>query len=55
MLAAQILAVIIFIAMFVLIVLDRIPRHLVTLCCGAVTLFVVFVFGIGICAGEWNT
>ena len=42
--AAQILAVIIFIAMFVLIVMDKIERHYVTLGCGLLTL--VFVFGI---------
>lgn len=42
--AAQILAVIIFIAMFVLIVMDKIQRHYVTLGCGLLTL--VFVFGI---------
>lgn len=44
MLAAQILALIIFIAMFILIVLDKIERHYITLGCGALTL--VFVFGI---------
>ena len=43
--AAQILAVIIFILMFVLIVTERIPRHFVTLGCGALMLIVVF----GIC------
>ena len=43
--AAQILAVIIFVLMFVLIVTERIPRHFVTLGCGALMLIVVF----GIC------
>jgi len=41
---AQILAVLIFVAMFILIVLDKIERHIVTLVCGLLTL--VLVFGI---------
>lgn len=45
MTAAQIFAIIIFVAMFLLIVLDKIERHFVTLGCGALTLIVVF----GIC------
>lgn len=40
---AQVLAVIIFVAMFILIVSDKIERHIVTLVCGLLTL--VFVFG----------
>ncbi len=44
MTAAQILAVAIFIVMFVLIVLDKIERHYVTLGCGVLT--IVGVFGI---------
>lgn len=44
MLAAQIAAVVIFVVMFVLIVMDKIERHYVTLGCGALTL--VGVFGI---------
>lgn len=40
----QILALIIFIAMFVLIVLDKIERHYVTLGCGLLTLLIVFGF-----------
>ena len=43
--AAPIFAVIIFVAMFLLIVLDKIERHYVTLGCGVLTLVVVF----GIC------
>ena len=39
---AQVSAVIIFVAMFVLIVTDKIERHLVTLACGLLTLLVVF-------------
>jgi Na+/H+ antiporter NhaD/arsenite permease-like protein len=42
---AEVLAIVIFVAMFVLIVLDRIPKHIVTLGCGLLTS--VFVFGIG--------
>lgn len=55
MLAAQIFAVVIFIAMFLLIVLDKIERHYVTLGCGLLTLVIVF----GICMRDggaiWNT
>lgn len=55
MLAAQIFAVIIFVAMFIMIVLDKIERHLVTLGSGLLTLLVVF----GICMRDgkaiWNT
>ncbi|RKM59601.1 citrate transporter [Butyrivibrio sp. XB500-5] len=50
MLAAQIFAVIIFIGMFVMIVLDKIERHYVTLGSGILTLTVVF----GICMGNLN-
>lgn len=42
---AQIFAIIIFVLMFALIIMDKLPRHLVTLCCGAATLIIVF----GIC------
>ncbi len=42
MLLAQILAGVIFIARFILIVLDKIERHYVTLACGLLTLIVVF-------------
>lgn len=43
--AAQILAVVIFVAMFILVVLDKIERQYVTLGCGLLTL--IFVFGVG--------
>lgn len=43
-LLARIVAVLIFVVMFVLIIMDKIERHIVTLCCGLATL--VFVFGI---------
>ncbi len=42
---AQIFAIIIFLAMFVLMVVDKIERHIVTLAAGALTL--ILVFGIG--------
>ncbi len=42
---AQILAVVIFVAMFVLIVMDKIERQIITLVCGVLTL--VLVFGLG--------
>jgi len=45
MLTAQIFSVIIFIAMFLLIVTEKIEKHIVTLACGGLTLVVVF----GIC------
>ena len=39
---AQTVAVVIFIAMFILIVMDKIERHHITLGCGILTLVVVF-------------
>ena len=39
---AQIIAVIIFALMFVLIIIDKIPRHIVTLGCGLATIGIVF-------------
>lgn len=47
---AQIFAVIIFIAMFIMIVLDKIERHYVTLGSGILTIAVVF----GICKRSWT-
>ncbi|WP_028234443.1 SLC13 family permease [Pseudobutyrivibrio sp. MD2005] len=47
---AEIMAVVIFVAMFALIVLDRYPKHYVTLGCGLLTS--VFVFGIGMRSKE---
>ncbi len=43
---AEIVAVVIFIAMFVLIVSEKIERHIITLVCAALT--IIFVFGIGL-------
>ena len=45
---AQIAAVILFLTMFVLMISDRIERHIVTLGCGLLTLAVVF----GLCMGS---
>lgn len=42
---AQILAILIFVAMFLLIVMDKIERQIITLACGLLTL--VLVFGLG--------
>ena len=39
---AQILAVVIFVAMFLLIVTEKIERHIVTLVCGLLTMVLVF-------------
>lgn len=50
MVVAEIMAVVIFVAMFVLIVLDKIERQYITLGCGALTLVGVF----GICMRDWN-
>ena len=44
MTAASIVAIIIFVAMFLLIITEKIEKHITTLCCGALTL--IFVFGI---------
>lgn len=55
MLTAQIFAIVIFVAMFILIVMDKIERHYVTLGSGILTLIVVF----GVCMRNgkaiWNT
>lgn len=40
--AAQILAVLIFLVMFVLIITEKFERHITTLCCGVLTLVIVF-------------
>ena len=47
---AQIVAVLIFVVMFVLIIMDKIERHIVTLCCGLATLVMVF----GICLKSFD-
>ncbi len=45
MLTAQVLAVGIFVAMFLLVVIDKIERHIVTMACGVLTLLLVFDLG----------
>ena len=52
---AQILAIVIFIAMFVLIVLDKFERHHITLICGAATLLLVFGLAMGSLTAMWET
>ena len=49
---AQILAVAIFVTMFLLIIMDKIERHYITLMCGFATLFLVFGLGVGILGGS---
>lgn len=44
MTAASIVAIVIFVAMFILIITEKIEKHITTLCCGALTL--IFVFGV---------
>lgn len=48
--AAQIIAVIIFVAMFVLLVTEKIERHIVTMACGILMVIGVFV----ICMKDWT-
>ncbi len=48
--AAQIVAIVIFVAMFIMIILDKIEKHYVTLGCGALTLIGVF----GICMRDFK-
>ena len=52
---AQILALIIFLAMFVLIILEVWDRHLITLGCGLLTLILVFGFGMHSMSAVWET
>ena len=47
---AQIIAVVIFVSMFVMIVMEKIEKHYVTLGCGVLTL--VFVFGLAMHSGS---
>lgn len=44
MTAASIVAIVIFVAMFILIITEKIEKHITTLCCGVLTL--IFVFGV---------
>ncbi len=51
--AAQIVAVVIFIAMFVLLVTEKIVRHIVTMLCGALSVVAVFIICMGDIHGAW--
>ena len=55
MILAQILAVTIFVVMFLLVVMDKFERHHITLACGAATL--IFVLGLAMHSGKaiWET
>ena len=46
MLLAQVLAVLIFVVMFLMIITDKIERHYITLGCGLLTLLLVFGLGL---------
>lgn len=52
--AAQIFAVIIFVLMFVLLVTEKVERHIVTMGCGILTIAVVFIICMGDFRGAWN-
>ena len=52
---AQILAVVIFVAMFILIVLEVWERHVITLGCGLLTLVLVFGLGMHSMGAVWET
>ncbi len=55
MTVASIIAIIIFVVMFILVITEKIEKHITTLCCGGLALIVVF----GICLRDfeaiWNT
>ena len=52
MLVARILAVTIFIVMFIMIITEKIEKQYVTLACGLLTLLLVFGVGIGLVGGD---
>ncbi len=52
--AAQIVAVVIFVLMFVLLVTEKIERHIVTMVCGALTVVAVFIICMGDIKGAWD-
>ena len=53
--AAQVLAVTIFIIMFVLIVSEKVERHIVSLGCGAIMIFLVFGISMHSMDAVWDT
>ncbi len=52
---ASILAVVIFLFMFIMIIMDKIERHYVTLGCGAATCILVFGLGLKSFSAFWET
>lgn len=52
---AQIAAVVIFVAMFVMIVLERLPNYIVTLTAALLTIFVVFILCMGDPSAAWKS
>ena len=52
---AKVLAVTIFLLMFVLIIMDKIERHIVTLCCGLATIVLVFGLAMHDANAIWET
>ena len=50
MLVAQIFAVVIFVGMFILIIIDKLPRHYITLGSGLATAVIVF----GLCLRSFD-
>ena len=51
---AKILAIAIFLVMFVMIILEKFPKHYITLIAGALTLVLVFVLGFGVVQHDWK-
>ena len=51
---AKILAIAIFLVMFVMIILEKFPKHYITLIAGALTLIFVFVIGFGVGLHDWS-
>ncbi|MBR4953779.1 MAG: citrate transporter, partial [Oscillospiraceae bacterium] len=52
--AAQIVAIVIFVAMFLLLVTERIERHIVTMVCGALTVVAVFIVCLKDFGAAWD-
>lgn len=55
MIMAQIAAIVIFLAMFALLILEKLERHIVTLGCALLTLLIVFGFCLRDVSLIWNT
>ena len=52
---ASVMAVIIFVAMFALIVMDKFPKHFITPACGLATIVFVFIIGMRSFEAVWET